>query len=75
MSFLRITPVFAAVVLMTATMMTSIAGAAPAAPAKAAPRHAVATPTGRMVSTRTTTGKKITYNCSKAGNAAKKACK
>ncbi|RST29631.1 hypothetical protein HMF7854_01400 [Sphingomonas ginkgonis] len=31
--------------------------------------------TGRMVTTRTATGKAVTYNCSKAGNASKKACK
>lgn len=30
---------------------------------------------GHMVTTKTTTGKTITYNCSKAGNANKKACK
>ena len=30
---------------------------------------------GRMVTTKTSTGKTITYNCSKAGNANKAACK
>jgi hypothetical protein len=30
---------------------------------------------GRMVTTKTATGKTITYDCSKAGNASKKACK
>lgn len=30
---------------------------------------------GRMVTTKTSTGKTITYNCSKAGNATKAACK
>ncbi|WP_298674557.1 hypothetical protein [uncultured Sphingomonas sp.] len=34
-----------------------------------------AAPNGRMVTTKTTTGKTVTYNCSKAGNANKKACK
>lgn len=38
----------------------------------AAPKPA---PSGRLVTTKTTTGKTITYNCSKAGNANKKACK
>ncbi|VVT07228.1 conserved exported hypothetical protein [Sphingomonas sp. EC-HK361] len=42
--------------------------------------HAVARTThpavaGRMVTTKTSTGKSITYNCSKAGNANKTACK
>ncbi|MGY4396119.1 YD repeat-containing protein [Sphingomonas sp. UYAg733] len=53
-----------------------------AAPVKvAATRHAYVrrttkvTPAGRMVSTRTTTGKAVTYDCNKAGNATKKACK
>ncbi|MEH3046928.1 hypothetical protein [Sphingomonas adhaesiva] len=30
---------------------------------------------GHMVTTRTSTGKTVTYDCSKAGNAAKAACK
>lgn len=30
---------------------------------------------GRMVTAKTSTGKTVTYNCSKAGNANKKACK
>lgn len=30
---------------------------------------------GRMVTTKTSTGKTITYDCSKAGNATKAACK
>ncbi|WP_242146165.1 MULTISPECIES: hypothetical protein [unclassified Sphingomonas] len=30
---------------------------------------------GRMVTTKTASGKTITYDCSKAGNASKKACK
>lgn len=30
---------------------------------------------GRMVTTKTSTGKTITYDCSKAGNATKSACK
>ena len=38
-------------------------------------RHASAAPSGRMVTTTTKTGKKITYNCSKQGNMNKKACK
>jgi hypothetical protein len=53
---------------------------APAKPMTAAkpamtPRHAAAKPTGRMVTTKTSTGKTITYNCSLAGNATKTACK
>ncbi|WEK43335.1 MAG: hypothetical protein P0Y64_00235 [Candidatus Sphingomonas colombiensis] len=38
-------------------------------------RKATSTPAGRMVTTKTSTGKTVTYNCSKAGNANKKACK
>lgn len=34
-----------------------------------------AAPTGCLVTTKTSTGKTITYNCSKAGNANKTACK
>ncbi|MFA6124259.1 MAG: hypothetical protein WCS75_09475 [Sphingomonas sp.] len=34
-----------------------------------------AAPTGCLVTTKTCTGKTITYNCSKAGNANKTACK
>ena len=30
---------------------------------------------GRMVTTKTSTGKTVTYDCSKAGNATKAACK
>ncbi|CAN5361003.1 hypothetical protein BH10PSE15_BH10PSE15_08160 [soil metagenome] len=48
--------------------------AKPAPVAKLKAAKAVAA-TGRMVTTRTTTGKTITYNCSLAGNATKKACK
>jgi hypothetical protein len=42
---------------------------------RAAPRKAVSAPAGRMVTTKTSTGKAITYNCSLAGNMTKKACK
>ncbi len=45
---------------------------------RAAPPAATATAKGidgRMVTTKTTTGKTITYNCGKAGNANKQACK
>lgn len=52
--------------------MTSKPAAAPAA--KPAVHHVSATANGRMVTTKTSTGKTITYNCSKAGNANKKAC-
>jgi hypothetical protein len=46
-----------------------------AAPAKPAVHHASAdVANGRMVTTKTSTGKTITYNCSKAGNVHKKAC-
>lgn len=53
------------------------ASAAPVAATKTTTvrRTAAATPNGRMVTTKTSTGKTITYNCSKAGNANKKACK
>ena len=33
------------------------------------------TPAGRTVTTRTTTGKTVTYDCGKPGNATKAACK
>lgn len=36
---------------------------------------ATAAPGGRMVTAKTTTGKTITYDCSKAGNRTKKVCK
>ena len=91
MSFLRFTPALVTLTLMTATAhaapansMVPAMAAKPAAkpapkPAKtamvAAPRHSTSTPAGRMVTTKTTTGKTITYNCSLPGNAAKKACK
>ena len=45
------------------------------AKAKPAARKPAAAATGRMVTTKTSTGKTITYNCSKAGNANKTACK
>ena len=38
-------------------------------------RLAAAHPRGRMVTTKTSTGKTITYNCVLPGNAAKQACK
>ena len=63
----------------TTTVKTAATQPAPAPAAKPAPapRAKVAKPaaTGRMVTTKTSTGKSITYNCSLAGNAAKKACK
>ena len=52
-----------------------------AAPVRAAPatlpkaRVAAAHPHGRMVRTRLSNGKVVTYNCSLPGNAAKAACK
>ena len=77
----------ATVAAKTTTAKTSVAvktaPAAKPAPAMAKPAPAaVAKPrakaapaaTGRMVTTKTTTGKTITYNCSLAGNKAKKAC-
>ena len=39
------------------------------------PSMAKGTTGGRMVTTKTSTGKTVTYNCSLAGNATKKACK
>jgi len=71
------TPLF----VIAALVGTQAAIAAPTTPAakptavakvKAVKKTAV---TGRMVTTKTTTGKTITYDCSKAGNASKKACK
>jgi hypothetical protein len=59
-----------------AAPMKPVAAVKPAKTAMiATPRHASSTPAGRMVTTKTTTGKTITYNCSLAGNATKKACK
>lgn len=45
------------------------------AAAKPAARVAVHAPAGKMVTARTSTGKQVTYNCSKAGNHNKSACK
>ncbi|MDB5701492.1 MAG: hypothetical protein JWL66_1691 [Sphingomonadales bacterium] len=60
-----------------ATAAKPVTAAKPAAKTAmiATPRHVASTPAGRMVTTKTTTGKTITYNCSLAGNASKKACK
>jgi hypothetical protein len=60
-----------------ATAAKPVTAAKPAAKTAmiATPRHAASTPAGRMVTTKTTTGKTITYNCSLPGNASKKACK
>jgi hypothetical protein len=60
-----------------ATAAKPVVAAKPAAKTAmiATPRHAASTPAGRMVTTKTTTGKTITYNCSLPGNASKKACK
>jgi outer membrane biosynthesis protein TonB len=52
--------------------VTPTVAAKPAPKPKAKP---AAVADGRMVTTKTSTGKTITYNCSKAGNANKKACK
>lgn len=50
--------------------------ARPAATSATTTTHTAATAAGgRMVTTKTSTGKTVTYNCSKAGNANKKACK
>lgn len=38
-------------------------------------RTSAATPKGRMVTVKTSTGKTVTYDCGKAGNATKTACK
>lgn len=61
-----------AVATTTKTVVTKPATTVAARPAavRAAPAA-----NGRMVTTTTSTGKRITYNCSKAGNADKKACK
>lgn len=86
MFLFRFTPALA--VLAVLALLPAAANAVPAKstatapvakPAKTAmiatPRHAASTPAGRMVTTKTTTGKTITYNCALAGNASKKACK
>ncbi len=41
----------------------------------AAATHKAAAPAGRIVTATTKTGKTVHYDCSKAGNANKKACK
>lgn len=38
-------------------------------------RTSASTPKGRMVTVKTSTGKTVTYDCGKAGNATKTACK
>lgn len=61
----------------TRTAVTKQAGKPVAAKrTTVATRTATATAAnGRMVTTKTTTGKTVTYNCGKAGNANKSACK
>ena len=75
----RNAPLFA---LTAAALASGLAGVATAAtPAqthaagRTATRHAAPAAAGRMVTAKTSTGKTVTYDCSKAGNAAKKACK
>lgn len=64
---------------MMSRLMSHRAAAAPAphaAPAAhVATTAAAARRTGRLVTTKTKTGKTVTYNCSLAGNASKAACK
>jgi len=56
---------------------TKVAGKPTAARVSTATRTTTAAPgaNGRMVTTKTTTGKTVTYDCTKAGNKAKAACK
>jgi hypothetical protein len=91
MSCLRFTPAFAALSVLAGTALAAPATSTTAAPAtakpakpamarakpamRAAPRRMASAPAGRMVTTKTSTGKTITYNCSLAGNATKAACK
>jgi hypothetical protein len=53
----------------------SIFARATAPAARPATRISANHATGRMVTTRTSTGKTVTYNCSLAGNQTKQACK
>lgn len=59
------------------TTTTKVAGKPTAARVSTATRATTAAPAanGRMVTTKTTTGKTVTYDCTKAGNKAKAACK
>ncbi|MDO7843027.1 hypothetical protein [Sphingomonas immobilis] len=53
-----------------------VAKPVPVAAAKPAPKpKPAAAPAGRMVQAKLANGKTVTYNCSLAGNATKKACK
>lgn len=74
-----LTPLFAIAALVGAQAAVAAPAAKPtpaaAKPAPAAKVKIVKATTGRMVTTKTSTGKTITYDCSKAGNASKKACK
>ena len=56
------------------TTTTKPGTAKPPVATRTTTRTAVAS-NGRMVTTKTSTGKTITYNCGKAGNANKAACK
>lgn len=59
---------------MTRTLLLSLAAASLLAGSAATAATKTTTP-ARMVTTKTKTGKTITYNCSKPGNATKAACK
>jgi myo-inositol-hexaphosphate 3-phosphohydrolase len=60
---------------VAAAAKPSIFARATAPAARPATRISANHATGRMVTTRTSTGKTITYNCSLAGNQTKQACK
>lgn len=57
------------------TTTTRPAASKPAATTRATARTRVASRKGKLVTTKTSTGKTVTYDCGKAGNATKAACK
>lgn len=66
-------PVAAKTVAAKPAAPVHVVAAKPAA--KPAPVRVAAKPAGRLVTTKTSTGKTVTYNCSLTGNATKAACK
>ena len=68
------TPAAKATATKTTTAVKTAAVTTTAKPA-ATWHKAAAAPTGRIVTATTKTGKTVHYDCSKAGNANKKACK
>lgn len=59
----------------TTRTMTQTGTTKPAVATTRTTQTHTATSNGRMVATKTATGKSVTYDCSKAGNATKKACR